>query len=366
MQLFQLTFVCAIIISAANAFSSTRLSPLKPNLLRVRVYSTGAEANVEEKAIETVGDGIKPCYWKSPEGMCRTSVGEFRPVKGGWEHRLQLKDLKVGQKLIGEKISKTDLLQAKTGPKIFYDCGVGRIDAKGNWQMVSGMLRVAKSYNKPSVVRKKVARLSGKPVEIYVHKISIDTGRLEVKLSLDDSNKELEKESPKIPASSLKEGQELIWKIVQLRPYGAIIDVGANRKGLLHIQRVADLFEKYIDKEKGLEEAGLERGASIRVAVSSNEKKRLFLDFTTETKDLAAEEAEYKKKEAEEAAAAEAAAAFGLDIIEEQEEDEDTTNQIPEDEAAAWAAYADDFADDYANDSDEDADIEDSLGIGSY
>lgn len=270
----------------------------------------------------------------------------------------------MGQQLIGAKISNADLLQAKTGPKIFYECGVGRIDAKGNWQMVSGMLKVAKSYAKPSVVRKKVSRLSGKPVELYVHKISLDNGRLEVKLSLDDSNDELEKEIPKIPASGLKQGDELVGKIVQLKPYGCFIDVGANRNGLLHIQRVADLFEKYIDKEQGLEEAGLERGASIKVAVKSNEKKRLFLDFTQETKDLS-KEAQKKEAEDQEAAKIEAeesaAAAFGLSTVEEEE---DKADDISEDEASAWDLYAGDYGDDAYDD--EDADIEDSLGLGSY
>jgi hypothetical protein len=39
------------------------------------------------------------------------------------------------------------------------------------------------------------------------------------------------------------------------------------------MENVADLYGLYIDKEQGLEEAGLERGARIRVAVLSNEKK---------------------------------------------------------------------------------------------
>jgi len=311
--------------------------------------------------------------------MCRTSEGEFTPVKGGWRPRLQLKDLKVGQKLVGEKISKADLLLAKTGPKIFYECGVGRIDTKGNWQMVSGMLRVSKSFAKPSVVRKKVEKLSGKPIELYVHKISLDTGRLEVTLSLDVLEKEIAKEKPMVSASSLKEGQELIGKIVMVKDYGCFVDVGANRNGLLHIQRVADLFGKYIDKEKGLEEAGLERGAEIKVTVKSNEKKRLFLDFTKETKDVAAEEAalqkreeeeeaEFNKQEEAEEAAAAAAAAFGLDKIEEESDDtesDDASSDISDDEAGNWAAYADDYADE-DDGYDEDADIEDALGIGSY
>jgi predicted RNA-binding protein with RPS1 domain len=355
---------CTLIILCTIIASSVAFAPIV-SLTQSRGALKAVENRAEEAAAATnptSDDAIKPCYWRSPEGMCRTETLDFRPVKGGWKQRLQLKDLAVGQKLIGEKISNADLLQAKKGPRIFYECGIGRIDVKGNWQMVSGMLKVAKSYAKPSVVRKKVQRLTGKPVELIVHKISLATGTLELKLSSEESRAELEKETPKFSASSLIVGQELVGKIVQLTPYGCFLDVGANRKGLLHIQRVADLFERYIDKEKGLEEAGLERGASIRVAVKSNEKKRLFLDFTQETKDMAVEEAAAKKHEEEEAAAASAAAAFGLDTI---EEDSTSPPEVSEDEAAMWAAYADDD-DDQSDDYDDDADIEDSLGIGSY
>lgn len=248
----KLSFSLCICIAIPGTKAFAPLKFVKPNTLQLRSTDAETDVNVDATPVETSEEsGIKPCFWKSPEGMCRTGVGEFRPVKGGWKQRVQLQDLEAGEKLIGQKISNADLLRGKTGPKIFYDCGIGRIDSKGNWQMVSGMLRVAKSFDKASVVRKKVARLSGKPVELYVHRISLDNGRLEVKLSLDELNKELEKQKPRVSASTLTEGQELIGKIIQLKPYGAIVDVGANRNGLLHIQRVADLFDKYINKERG-------------------------------------------------------------------------------------------------------------------
>jgi hypothetical protein len=152
---------------------------------------------------------------------------------------------------------------------------------------------------------------------------------------------------------------------------------------------VADLFDRYINKEEGLGEVGLERGASIKVAVKSNDKKKLFLDFIQETKDVAAEEAAaflkemedakakriaddvVRQREKEEAAAAAAAAALGFGTVEEEVEEssgEDSSApvEISDDEAAAWAAYADDYVDDDDENYDEDADIEDSLGIGSY
>lgn len=43
-----------------------------------------------------------PCYYKSGNR---------------WKQRIQLDELKVGQKIMGERIGNADLLNAKTGPK---------------------------------------------------------------------------------------------------------------------------------------------------------------------------------------------------------------------------------------------------------
>ncbi len=283
---------------------------------------------------------MKACFYKNPNGI--------------WTNRIQLKDLTRGQLLIGEKISSSDLLDAKTGPKIFFEVGVGRIDTKGNWQIVNSMLRLGKTYSKPSVIKKKVGRLAGKPVELYVSKVCLDTCRLEVTLLEEQSV--IDDNITKVSASSLKPGDELTGKVVQVRSYGVIIDVGANRNGLLHIQKVADLFGKYIDKQDGLEESGLERGAMVKVTVQSNERKRLFLDFTDETKALAAQERQGTEKASEEEKI--------VDVdVDDGESTQDNEYDISDDEAAAWAAYA---SDSYEDDYDEDADIEDALGIGSY
>ncbi len=138
---------------------------------------------------------------------------------------------------------------------------MGRIDRTGKWQMVSGMLRVAKSYSKPKVVKKKIKRYTGKEVELYVSNIRLDEGRLEVCTSLegleDKKKKDKEKGDKIISISSLREGQEVVGTVVDVRPYGVMVNVGANRNGLLHIQKVADLYGRYINREDGLVEAGL-------------------------------------------------------------------------------------------------------------
>ena len=122
------------------------------------------------------------------------------------------------------------------------------------------MLRVARNYSKPKVVKKKIKRLSGQQVELYVHKIRLSEGKLEVCTSLEELERQIEKSKSQenmISISSLEQGQQVIGEVVEVRPYGVMVDVGANRRGLLHIQKVADLYGKYINKEDGLIRAGL-------------------------------------------------------------------------------------------------------------
>jgi len=367
-----------IVILFSFSIAISAFTPSKNGLLlykrnhhhnRSPLYSE-SDLIAEDSQVEIREDGeslqtdIKPCFYQNTDGH--------------WKQRTLLDDLKPGQLLIGKKIGSSDLLEAKTGPKVFFECGVGRIDKKGNWQIVNAMFRVSKSFSKPSVVKKKVGKLSGKPVELYVRKVYLDTCQLEVMRSMELVEEDLEKEKERekiISASKLQVGDELIGKVVTLKPYGCIVDVGANRNGLLHIQKVADLFGKYIDKEEGLADAGLERGAAIKVTVKSNTKKRLFLDFTNETKEIAESEqkAEVKaaaqklakeEEERESREKAEQIAAAAAEAAEEEDE-EDDQHSVSADEADAWAAYgADDFDD--GHDDDEDADIEDALGIGSY
>ena len=99
--------------------------------------------------------------------------------------------------------------------------------------------------------------------------------------------------------------------------------------------------------------------------MNSIENKRLFLDFTQDTKELKATEEPAQTVEEIKGKTND------LEKIEEDspqtESDNEDHNQNFDpyaDEAAAWANYYNDY-DDYA-DEDEDRDIEDALGLGSY
>ncbi|OEU18885.1 hypothetical protein FRACYDRAFT_237168 [Fragilariopsis cylindrus CCMP1102] len=221
----------------------------------------------------------KKCFWKPSRSNTKW-----------WQERKLLEELKVGQELSGCYLVE-DLLTGTTGPKLYFECGVGKINPKsGNWSICNGMLRL--SREKISVSRKRTARFRKKNnITLYVSRIQKECGRFEVCATLEDVKK-YTSIKPKISVTSLKNGQVVTGEVVKLYPYGAIIDIGANRRGLLHITKVAKLMNKCINKEKGLINSGLEKGAKVRLMVESIEKRRLSLDFTDDVKEDARKELE--------------------------------------------------------------------------
>lgn len=267
---------------------------------------------------------------------------------------------------------------------------------------------------KESIIRKKMTKLRKKQQEdpggisVFVSKVYLASSRIEVVTDSSSLLSSLSNVEPTksmvVSVGSLRKDQELIGTVRRLETYGALIDVGANRLGLLHIQKVADLYGRYIDKTKGIEEAGLEVGARIRVQVAEIHQKRLFLDFTTDVKQEAAQEQKQqqiemqRQKEARIKALAEREAELenqkvarmqaladresgkvSQSAVENSEMDDPPSFQLSDEEAAAWAAYAggdetapsgadEDDDDEYYDDDEEDEDraIEDALGIGGW
>lgn len=190
-------------------------------------------------------------------------------------------------------------------------------------------------------------------------------------LSREDALKEGNRIRP-VSASSLSPGQELLGYVKDITPYGVFIDVGANRKGLLHISKVAQHNNQFINKEVGLENVGLKRGTPLNVVVLKNEKKRLeFGCPPLEVEDNKKEGLAVSNSRAEES---------GYDRLSEEgeefawaayyENNDSDKYDVSEEEEAMWAAYAaNDTPDkevDKKDDYDEDRDIEDALGIGYY
>jgi predicted RNA-binding protein with RPS1 domain len=331
-------------------------------------------------------------------------LGFYKPKAKGswWEERIPLGGLKVGQQLSGHVVQEH--LEGKTGAKLFLECGVGRINGKGESIMVFGMLRMGRS--KLSVIKKRAMRLQKKDqIDLFVTRVQQDCGRFEVCLTPEDVKKY--QGDAKIPASSLKPNQTVEGTVVKIEPYGVMVDVGANRLGLLHIQKVADLYGTYINKEEGLIKAGLEKGARVRLMVAENEKKRLFLDFTDATKEQSEKD---RARLGTTVASRDTAVGEGDDDDDEDDDDEDDYDDddeqndieassglktqaqndtgMSEEELAAWGQYSsqsetnkadtanregddddeeeEEEDDEDYDDYDEQNDIEDSLGLGTY
>ena len=209
------------------------------------------------------------------------------------------------------------------------------------------MLRL--SREKISVSRKRTARFRKKNnITLYVSRIQKECGRFEVCATLEDVKK-YTSITPKISVTSLKNGQVVTGEVVKLYPYGAIIDIGANRRGLLHITKVAKLMNKCINKEKGLINSGLEKGAKVRLMVESIDKRRLSLDFTDDVKEDARKELKM------------AAAQKKMDAAKKNDVSSDDNIQRDDDELASWAEFAanQEVAQDDENDNDDDDDVDD-------
>lgn len=334
----------------------------------------------DEKSNNTNNTAARSSFWK--------------PKASWWKERVLLEDLEIGQELSGHVVQ--EYLEAKTGPKLYFECGVGRTDQFGNWSIVNGMLRLDRG--KASVARKRAARFRKKDdVQLFVSRVQKECGRLEVCAKIEDVQKYVSE--PKISVTMLKKNQEVVGRVVKLHPYGAIIDIGANVKGLLHITKVASVMNRYIDKEKGLKSAGLEKGAKVRLMVESIEKRRLSLDFTEDVKETARQEKVEEKEPAKEQQQLSGENNYSqeeLDTWAEYANEEAMTNKqqqtvgennYSQDELDAWAEYADqetpteksdeqerddedddeDDDDDYEYDQyDEEMDIESSLGLDMY
>jgi predicted RNA-binding protein with RPS1 domain len=365
---------------------------LPPRLDACVLHSTASENEVDEKSTASENEvDEKSCFWKP------------KALKSHWQQRVNLKDLEVGQKLSGYLVQ--DLLtETKTGPKLYFECGVGRTNGKGKWSIVNGMLRLGRG--KLSVAKKRSARYRKKDaVDLYVSRIQTGCGRLEVCGSFEEAQM-LKKNETLVSVASLKPDQEVRGTIVKLLPYGAMVDVGANRLGLLHIQKVADLFGKYVDKEQGMKKFGIEPKARVRLVVESVEKRRLALDFTPDVKKDAEEERkeeELRDREEKRLRAAKANAQNTLSpsqaarvVNAKTKKAATTTNtsnasstssssqeapQMSADELAQWAEYASqgdasqavdpsetEYDDDDNDDEeeDEDRDLEDAFGLGTY
>lgn len=212
-----------------------------------------------------------------PLQLRRQSFYRSPSNRNRWKPRLELDELQIGQAL-NDAIVVEELLDGRTGPKVFVECGVGRY-RRGTWKIQTAMLRLGSPNTKRSAVVKKVARLRKKDhFTVYVSKLLPHSDQLEVSLDVPSSPGPTAK--PKRSSiSTLPIGQTLQGTIRRVEDYGLLVDVGANRDALLHVRSIATAIGLYINKATGLRERGYVPGAPILVRVSTRQGKRVFLEL---------------------------------------------------------------------------------------
>ena len=360
----------------------------------------------------TLSDERPPCFYRAPPN-------------NQWRPRWELSELTVGQEL--QAVVVQELLNGTTGPKVFCEVGVGkwRRQTKGraspvtdqstqktkksSWKIVHAMLRLGPPRGKQSVALKRAARLRKKQslgFPVFVQKIRLESDQLEVCLDRDEALDVLkqQQQSDRVSVSSLTVGQELMGQVIRVEPYGVLLDVGANRHGLLHIRTVAQLFQRYIAGRDGLQQtAGLSRGSRVNVQVQSIEKKRLQLDFTNQAKETVQEIIKEEQQEAKQRKKPQNRKQKEPVLSSDTETSisdapQKTTSMssssssaavlsLSAEEEAAWAAFGasassapstsssesdattynhEDYEDEVYDEYDEDRDIEDALGLGTY
>ena len=330
-------------------------------------------------------------------------------TENGWQARRDLSELHVGQELRGVVVDdpaftqNTNNNKRGTGPKVWIDAGVGRYRApllssdsissrpkRNPWKVCYALLRLGGAGMKPSIARKKVTKLrqaaTGFPV--YVSRIYPAQGQWEVVLERPTNTSEtqpvLSQPHPPLQSSSqLQPGTVVRGTVERVEPYGCLVRLdGYNRPGLLHVQRVADLYGRFIQGTDGLIEAGLERRARVELQVRSNAGRgKLFLDFTDAVlQEAAAEQQQRLRDEApgmtqqrqnveatKEMVLAGSSASSNVAPISEaksvgSEHDSETSSK---DDEEGYDNDDDEYDDDY-DDYDEERDIEDALGLGTY
>jgi small subunit ribosomal protein S1 len=149
-------------------------------------------------------------------------------------------ELRPGQKLNGT-VKRVELYGA------FVDVGVGR----------DALLHISQ-LGKPNVRNVEDIVKAGDQVEVYVLRIDKDTGRIALSLE----------KPPAMTWDDLKEGMVITGKVVRVENFGAFVDIGAERPGMVH---VSELSNGYVNSPSDVVKVGDEVEARI---IKINRKKR--------------------------------------------------------------------------------------------
>lgn len=123
----------------------------------------------------------------------------------------------------------------------------------------------------------------GDSVTVWVTEVDLNKGRIGLTMV----------EPPKVEWRELKEGQVHTGTVTRLEPYGAFVDIGAERPGLLHVR---DMASGYVRHPSEIVQVGDE--IEVRILKLDRQKRRIDLaiaEAETETESETAEAEEEPK-----------------------------------------------------------------------
>jgi small subunit ribosomal protein S1 len=150
-----------------------------------------------------------------------------------------LKDLERGMKVKG-KVAKTELYGA------FVDVGLDR----------DGMIHISQ-LKRGRVNRVEDVVKEGDTIEAWVHHIDPERGRLELTLI----------RPVELSWRDIKPGMRVPGKVVRLEDFGAFVDIGAERPGLVH---VSEMREGYVRSPRDV----VSEGDEVEVTILDFDRKK--------------------------------------------------------------------------------------------
>jgi ribosomal protein S1 len=153
-------------------------------------------------------------------------------------------DLSMGDELKG-RVKRTELFGA------FVDVGVG----------MDGLLHISQLGQNVRNVEDVVK--SGEEVTVYVLKVDKDNGRIALSLA----------KPAAVTWDNIEEGMIVTGTVVKLEKFGAFVDFGAERPGMIHVSEMAS---GYVNSPSDV----LKEGEEVRAAVIKVNRKKRRIDLS--------------------------------------------------------------------------------------
>jgi ribosomal protein S1 len=158
-----------------------------------------------------------------------------------------------------EKNGRLDLIDLR--PKMRFDGTVTRVELFGAFVDIGaerdGLVHVSQ-ISEQRVTRVADVLKDGDEVTVWVQRVDPEQGRISLTMV----------EPPERTLSELQPDQVITGKVTKLAPYGAFVDIGVERDGLVHI---SEMSEDHIARPGDVTQVGDE--VEVRV-VSVNQKRR--------------------------------------------------------------------------------------------